>query len=192
MSEEIRCFIAIELPDEIREGLGRLISRLKYKAPDAKWVLPAGIHLTLKFLGSIDSSRVPEITDAIADSAFGIPPFSLELIDMGAFPSLSRVRVIWIGIQGETDRLLQLQKRIDTNLDILGFPSETREFAPHLTLARVRERATPAERQQLGQIIAATKVPSIGKFTAASVSLIRSQLFRTGAVYSQVSTVELK
>jgi len=122
----------------------------------------------------------------------GIPPFFLEIKDLGVFPSLTRVGVVWIGVEGETDKLLQLQKRLETNLDILGFPPEERDFTPHLTLARVRDNASPAERLELGQLITATKVPSIGIFTARSVSLMRSQLARSGAVYTQMAAVELK
>lgn len=190
--EEIRCFIAIELPDEIRDGLGRLIARLKSRQPDVKWVDPSSIHLTLKFLGNIAPGRVDEITEAISDAASGIPPFSLEIKDLGVFPGLNHVRVVWVGVEGETDKLLQLQKHLQTNLDILGFPPEERDFTPHLTLARVRDNSSPAERQELGQLVTATKVPSIGRFTAKSVSLMRSQLARTGAVYTQIASVELK
>ncbi len=190
--EEIRCFIAIELPDDIRDGLGRLINRLKYKAPDAKWVDPNGIHLTLKFLGSVDSARIGEITEAIIDAASGTPPLALEVNELGTFPNLNRVRVVWVGVEGDTGKLLQLQKRLETNLEIMGFPPEGRDFTPHLTLARVRESATPAERQELGKVITATKISSIGKFTAGSVSLMRSQLNPKGAIYTQIAAVELK
>ncbi len=190
--EEIRCFIAIELPDDIREGLGRLISRMNYKAPGAKWVDPAGIHLTLKFLGSVDSARIVEITEAIREAATGIPRLALEVKGLGVFPNQNRIRVVWVGVEGDTDKLLQLQKQIETNVQILGFPPEEREFTPHLTLARVRENATPIERQELGQLIAATKIPPIGKFNAGSVSLMRSQLNPKGAIYTQIATVELK
>ena len=189
--EEIRAFIAIELPDDIREGLGRLITQLNSNQPDVKWVEPTGIHLTLKFLGYVASNRIAEITEAIADAATGIPPFTLEIKGLGAFPNLNRVRVVWVGIEGKTDNLLQLQKRLDENLDILGFPPEQREFTPHLTLARVRDSASALERQELGQLISAAKAPSIGSFTAKSLSLMRSQLARTGAVYTQLAAVAL-
>jgi 2'-5' RNA ligase len=190
--EEIRCFIAIELPAEIREGLGRVIAPLKLLQPDVKWVDPASIHLTLKFLGYVTPDRVVEITEAITDAASGIPPLSLEIKGLGVFPTLNRVRIVWVGVEGETDKLLQLQQRLETNLEILGFPPEERDFTPHLTLARVRDTASPAERQELGQLITTSKVPSIGSFTAMSVSLMRSQLARTGAVYTQLAAVELK
>ncbi len=192
MAEEIRAFIAIELPDDIREALGRVIAPLKSLQPDVKWVDPGSVHLTLKFLGYVAPDRVAEITEAITDAAVGIPPFSLEIKGLGVFPSLTRVRVVWIGVERETDKLLQLQKRLETSLEILGFPPEERDFTPHLTLARVRDNASPAERQELGQLIAANKVPSIGSFTAKSVSLMRSQLARTGAVYTQMAAIELR
>ena len=190
--EEIRLFVAIELPDDIREGLGRLISKMKYKAPDAKWVDAGGIHLTLKFLGSVDSARTSEITEAITEAASGISPFSLEVAGLGVFPGLNRVRVVWVGLEGETGKLSLLQNRLDANLDILGFPPENREFTPHLTLARVRENATPPERQALGQLIAAAKIEPVGSFTAESVSLMRSQLNPRGAIYTRLAGVELK
>jgi len=190
--EEIRAFIAIELPDGIRDGLARLIAGLKSHQPDVKWVDPAAIHLTLKFLGNVASCRVDEITETITDAAAGIPPFSLEIKELGVFPGLNRVRVVWVGVEGALDKLLQLQKRLETNLDILGFPPEERDFTPHLTLARVRDNASPAEREELGQLITATEVPAIGSFNVRSVSLMRSQLSRTGAVYTRVAAVELK
>ena len=190
--EEIRAFIAIELPDDIREGLGRLIARLNSNQPEVKWVDPSAIHLTLKFLGYVAPDRIAEITEAITDVAERIPPFSLEIKGLGVFPGLNRVRVVWVGVEGYTDKLLHLQKGVETNLEILGFPPEERDFTPHLTLARVRENASPAERQELGHLITATEVPVIGSFTAMSVSLMRSQLARTGAVYTRMAAFELK
>jgi RNA 2',3'-cyclic 3'-phosphodiesterase len=189
--EEIRAFIAIELPDDIRDGLGRLIARLKSNQPSVKWVDPAAIHLTLNFLGDVAPNRITEITEAITDAVHVIPPFSIGILGLGAFPDLSRVRVVWVGIEGEMDKLLQLQKRLETNLDILGFPPEERNFTPHLTLARVRDTASPAERGELGKLIAATEIIAIGSFTAKSVSLMRSQLARTGALYTQIANVAL-
>lgn len=191
--EEIRSFIAIELPDEILQGLSRLVSRLKLLQPDGvKWVDPSGIHLTLKFLGNVAPGRISEITEAMAESARGISPFSLEIKELGVFPNLDRVRVVWVGIEGETDELSQLQRRLESNLAILGFPPEERDFTPHLTLARVREQASPVERQGLGQLIAATKLKPIGPFTVAAIALIRSQLTRAGAVYSRIGAVDLR
>jgi len=191
--EQVRCFIAIELPEEIKAGLTRLQAQLKSSdQPGVKWVDPYGIHLTLKFLGNVDADRVSQITRAMEEAAQGISPFHLEIKGLGVFPNLRRVRVAWVGISGEVDKLLQLQQRIESNLAELGFAPEPRAFTPHLTLARVRDQASLDERQRLGQLISSTKFETAYSFPVEAISLMRSQLTREGAIYSQISSIELK
>ena len=191
--EQLRCFIAIELPDEIRAGLSRLQAQLKSgNQPKVKWVDPYGIHLTLKFLGNVSGDRISQITGAIGQAAQGASPFHLEVKGLGVFPNLRRVQVAWVGITGEVDKLAQLQQRIESNLARLGFAPELRPFTPHLTLARVRDQASPDERQRFGQLIASTKFETAYPLHVDAISLMRSQLTREGAIYSQISSVELK
>jgi 2'-5' RNA ligase len=190
--EQIRCFIAIELPEEVKAGLTRLQAKLKASQLRVKWVDPYGIHLTLKFLGNVDADRLSQITGAIKEAAQGVSPFHLEIKGLGIFPNLRRVQVAWVGISGEVDKLLQLQKRLEPNLAGLGFAPEPRAFTPHLTLARVRDQASPDERQRLGQLISDTKFEADYSFPVRAISLMRSQLTREGAIYSQISSVELK
>jgi 2'-5' RNA ligase len=191
--EPIRSFIAIELPDELKSELTRLEARLKSdNQPGVKWVNPDSIHLTLKFLGNIAADRTGEITRAIENAVQGISPFHLEVKELGVFPNLRRVQVAWVGISGEVDKLSQLQKRIETALTPLGFAPETRAFTPHLTLARLRDQTPPDERQRFGQLIANTKFDTAGTIEVDAISLMRSQLTRKGAIYSQISLVELK
>ena len=190
--EEIRAFIAIELPDEVVQELGRLESRLKLRQPDGvKWVDPNAIHLTLNFRGDIDSGRISEITEAMTDAARESSSFSLELKELGVFPNLNRVRVIWAGIGGEVEKLAWLQHSLEANLDIIGFPPEERAFSPHLTLGRVREQSSPQERQRLADIVTGLKVGTVKPFTVNGFSLIKSQLTGTGPVYSRIVAVEL-
>ena len=191
--EQVRSFIAIELPDELKLGLVKLQAQLKLgNPPPVKWVDPNGIHLTLKFLGNVPADRIGDITGAIEKAAQGIPPFHLEVKDLGVFPNLRRVQVAWVGISREVDRLCQLQQSIESNLAPLGFAPESRPFAPHLTLARVRDRASPDERQRFGQLIANTKFETAFTFEVEAISLMRSQLTREGAIYSRISSVKLK
>jgi 2'-5' RNA ligase len=191
--ESIRSFIAIELPDELKSELTRLEARLKSdNQPGVKWVNPDSIHLTLKFLGNIAADRTEEITRAMENAVQGISPFHLEVKELGVFPNLRRVQVAWVGISGEVDKLSQLQKRIETALIPLGFAPETRAFTPHLTLARLRDQTPPDERQRFGQLIANTKFDTAGTIEVDAISLMRSQLTRKGAIYSQISLVELK
>jgi 2'-5' RNA ligase len=191
--EQIRSFIAIELPNELKLGLTQLETQLKSdKQPWVKWVNPEGIHLTLKFLGNIAVDRTGEITKAMEEAVHGISPFRLEVKGLGVFPNLRRVQVAWVGISGEIDKLSQLQKRIETNLTPLGFAPESRAFTPHLTLARLRDRASLDERQRFGQLIANTKFEVAYTIEVDAISLMRSQLTREGAIYSRISLVKLR
>ncbi|MFC1903765.1 RNA 2',3'-cyclic phosphodiesterase [Chloroflexota bacterium] len=191
--EQVRSFIAIELPDEVKAGLTRLQAQLKTgKQPPVKWAAPDSIHLTLKFLGNIASDKINEIITAIEAAVHGIPPFQLEVKDLGVFPNLRRTQVVWVGVSGDIANLNQLQQRIESNLAPLGFPPETRKFTPHLTLARLREQASPDERQTFGQLIASTKFTEIYGFRVDAINLMRSELTREGAIYSQISSTKLK
>jgi 2'-5' RNA ligase len=191
--EQVRSFISIELPLELRQELTRLQAGLKAgsRVP-VKWVEPENIHLTLKFLGNINASLTPRITAAMEEAAHGIHPFCLEVSGLGVFPNPRRVQVIWVGLTGELESLVQLQKRVESGLVSLGFAVEGRSFAPHLTLARVRDQATPAERQSLGQLIAGTIFKTDYRLNVESVQLMRSQLTREGPVYTRISSVALK
>ncbi len=190
--EQIRSFIAIELPNRLRLELGQLEAQLKLgKQPWVKWVNPDSIHLTLKFLGNIASDRTGEITRAMEAAAQGIPSFHLEVKDLGVFPNLKRVQVVWVGISGEVDKLGEFQQRLESNLAHLGFAPESRPFTPHLTLARLRNQASLDERQRFGQLIAETRFDA-GSIKVDAINLMRSQLTREGAIYSRISSVRLK
>jgi len=189
--EQIRSFIAIELPDELRLELRQLEAQLKAGQPSGvKWVEPDSIHLTLKFLGNIAIDRTGEITRAIEQAAQGVPPLHLEVKDLGVFPNVNRAQVAWVGIRGDTDKLGQLQQRIESNLARLGFTPESRPFTAHLTLARLRNETSLDERQRFGQLIAGTRFDG-SSIKVAAISLMRSQLTREGAIYSRISSVKL-
>ena len=191
--EQVRSFIAIELPDAVKTALTQLQAQLKSgKFLPVKWVNPHSIHLTLKFLGNVESDRIGEITRAIEAAAQGVSPFHLEVKGLGVFPSLKRVQVAWVGLEGGIDQLGQLQQRIESNLIPLGFTPESRSFTPHLTLARLRDHASPGERQNFGQLITDTRFETVYDFGVDCVNLMKSQLTREGAIYSRISSVELK
>jgi len=176
MTEQIRAFIAIELPAELRLALNQLQAQLKSsRQSSVKWVDADSIHLTLKFLGNIASDSIAEITRAMEEAARVIIPFHLEVKGVGAFPNLKRVQVVWVGIGGEVDKLNQLQQRLESNLAPLGFTPESRAFKAHLTLGRIRDHASVNERQQLGQLIADTEFEA-GTIRVDAINLMRSQL----------------
>ena len=190
--EPVRCFIAVELPEEIKKGLKDLQARLKSGGQfPAKWVDPYSIHLTLKFLGNVSQDRLDEITAAMEEASQGVSPFNLEVKGLGVFPNPRRVQVAWVGVGGEVEKLAHLQQRLETKLVPLGFAPENRRFTPHLTLARIRDRASADERQRFGQLITDTEFEAAYPWPVTAVNLMRSQLTREGAIYSRISSVEL-
>lgn len=192
-TEQIRSFIAIELPDEVRSALAELQASLQTdKQPSVKWVDPYGIHLTLKFLGNIAVAKISDITSAIEAAARDLPSFLLEVKGLGVFPNLMRVRVVWVGVGGDIAQLTLLQQRIESNLVPLGFARESRPFTPHLTLARVRENAPPTAPQNFGQLIAGARFETAYHFTVDSVNLMQSQLTTKGAIHRRITTISLK
>jgi len=191
--ESVRAFIAIELPGSVKSALSQLQDNLqRSEHASVKWVDTGSIHLTLKFLGNIATETIPELTKVLSEAARGITPFHLELGEMGVFPNLRAPRVVWVGLRGETATLSVLQENIESALIPLGFPPENRAFSPHLTLGRVREKASPGERRSLGQAVASSKVASMEPFPVDSLSLMRSTLTREGAVYSRLYSVALR
>lgn len=191
-SDQIRCFIAVELPDRIKDGLRQLESALRANDPSrARWVDPDGIHLTLKFLGNVEAARLESITGKMNEAAQASDPFQLGIQGLGAFPNLRRVQVVWVGIKGDMERLQALQKALEAGMAKIGFPAENRPFTPHLTLARLRETATTEQRQALGKFISELKIETDLMFEVNSFSLMRSQLTRDGAVYSQLASIDL-
>ena len=191
-NEPIRSFIAVELPEEVKSGLHQLQTGLKSpKHTFVKWVAPQSIHITLKFLGNISPQKVTEITRVMEHASEGTSPFTLEIAEVGAFPNLRQPRVLWLGIGGELDKLIAWQQRIDSGLAPLGFAKETRPFTPHLTLARLREGVSPADRRDFGELVMKTPVEANYEVKVNSLSLMKSQLLPTGAVYSRLAEVKL-
>ncbi|MFC1985114.1 RNA 2',3'-cyclic phosphodiesterase [Chloroflexota bacterium] len=191
--EQIRSFIAIELPEKLKLALGRLEVQLKSgMQPWVKWVDTDSIHLTLKFLGNVSTDKLGEIARVMEEAAQGIPPFHLEAKSLGVFPNLKRVQVVWVGISGEVEELGRLQQRIESSLAHLGFAPESRLFKPHLTLARLRNQPSFNERQRFGQLIANTRFEAAYTIKVDAINLMRSQLTREGAIYSLISSAKLK
>jgi 2'-5' RNA ligase len=189
--EKIRAFIAVELPSFLKKELGRIESVLKAgNTTPVKWVDFESIHLTLKFLGDIESSRVGEIIEGIKNACVGISPFELKIKGLGVFPNPARTRIAWVGLVDATDELSLLQRNIESEMEKLEYERETRKFSPHLTLARVRDQATPDERERFGNLVTATAFSS-ERITVNSVSLMKSHLTRQGALYTRLGSIRL-
>lgn len=202
----IRTFVAIELDPTLRSALGQLQSRLKQVIPNRlpsgariQWVRPDSIHLTLKFLGDTDETRLGDIERALAHAAASRARFSLEVSVLGVFPDLRAPRVLWVGLSGRQDQgqthapdpLARLAGDIDQAMATLGFPLEKRPFSPHLTLARIKEHA-----REVGRALAGSGVmehpQSLGTLSVQAIALIKSELKPSGAVYTRLCEVALR
>jgi 2'-5' RNA ligase len=193
MTEQVRAFIAIELPHPIKDALAGLVEELRGARVSAlRPVAPSGIHLTLKFLGNLPGPKVPLIVEAVSQAVRERRPFTLRLGDVGVFPSRSRTRVLWVGVEDDEGTLLALHERVETALDGMGFARERRKFSPHLTLARVRDRATASERSRAAEALFAARDTGAGlPIEVASVRLMRSILSPQGAVHECLATIPL-
>ncbi len=193
--KQIRTFIAIELDEAIKVALVDLQGQLKAKVPQGsvRWVKPGGIHLTLKFLGDVPANRIGEVERALTQACVRFRCFSFSVGGIGCFPNPRRPRVVWVGVREESGTLLRLQKAIEDAMEKLGFPPERRRFHAHLTLGRTRRRASSSDVRRLGQLVSETDMgESLGQMEAWAVSLMKSDLRPTGAVYTQLAAVKLE
>ena len=134
-----RTFIAIEMPAEAKELIAAHVERLKYLVPrGVKWVDPQTCHLTLAFLGNVPNDRLPTLPRLLDAVAADSPPLRLKTGLLGAFPNPRRPRVLWLGLEGDTQLLALTQRRLQDALKADGFPRERRAFNPHITLGRAR------------------------------------------------------
>ncbi len=121
-----------------------------------------------------------------------MPAFHLALGGTGVFPNPHRTQIVWVGLSGVLEPLLALQKNIEAEVSPLGYPTEARPFSPHLTLGRVRDYASPGQRQSLGELVTGTHFENSPPFEVTSVSLMKSELSRSGATYTQLASTPLK
>jgi 2'-5' RNA ligase len=192
-AEKVRLFTAIELPEKTKRELARIqgeLIRICGRSP-TRWVAAESMHLTLNFLGDFLLSNLGDIKSVALQVAATFGIFELTLADLGAFPNLERPRVIWVGLDGNTDRLCKIQKSLEELLAGLGFNSETRPFSPHLTLARVRDETTAVDKKKLGQAICSTICKANCSIPVCAISLVKSQLTSGGPIYTVLSSVPL-
>jgi RNA 2',3'-cyclic 3'-phosphodiesterase len=190
----LRAFIAIPLPQSTLDRLSTLQDRLAAELPphSVRWVAPSGVHLTLKFLGDVDESRVASIKNALAAVASVAPPSPARAKGLGCFPNLKRPQVLWIGVDDPSPRLGALQAAVEEAMAGIGFDKEERAFHPHLTLGRVSRRTSSADKSRIGDVIRSMQsTMEAGHIPGAQISLIRSTLRPTGAEYSTLATFRL-
>jgi RNA 2',3'-cyclic 3'-phosphodiesterase len=178
--DDIRAFIAIELPEDVKRFLERISSKLKKCGADVGWVRIENIHLTLKFLGSVSPDLIPSIEESAAPVFAKQTPIHLSVKGLGVFPGMRSPRVVWTGCVDAAKALAPLVAELEESLESLGFPKEKRPFSPHLTLGRVRSNKRVA---QLVEELRQNLEVAGPEFTADHAALFQSLLKPTGAEY---------
>ena len=186
MPGSIRAFIAFELPGSVIAMLANLQHKMRSSGIRAKWVRPENIHLTLKFLGSIQVADIDIVVRCMSESIQGLAPMTLTAKGVGVFPGIKRPRVIWVGLAGQIQLLLEMQGKLEDSLAAIGFPKENRAFRGHLTLGRVKEPVNPST---ISQIIQEYEGLHSDEFRVNAIDLFKSTLHPTGSVYTKLQGV---
>ena len=184
----IRSFLAIELPEVIRKKIEEVQKDLKLSHADVRWVNPENIHLTLKFFGNIDESRIDPIVKSLEGPIQTTSPFSLSIRGMGSFPHFKKPRVLWMGLEKGKEVLTALQKGVDGELKKIGFEPEERDFQPHLTLGRAKSD------QGRGELIGRMEKyqeEEFGNFRVERLVLFKSELRPSGPIYTVLRELKL-
>jgi 2'-5' RNA ligase len=185
MPESIRSFIAFELTnEEIKAKLMEIQKQLKESGANLKFVKPENIHITMRFLGNIQPQMVERIHREMEKISFD--SFQVEIRKVGAFPRIRNPRVIWVGIQTNVDKLASISQQLESHLNSLGFPPESKAFRPHITLARVR---TGRNRLELVGILDKIADQEFGVLELHCLKLKKSVLTPKGPIYSTLKEV---
>jgi 2'-5' RNA ligase len=179
----VRCFVAIEIPKPVQALLKPVQTHLQSEIPKVSWTKSGNFHLTLKFLGDVYSEAMGAVSEAVQNTAATQTSFSIEFGGIGAFPTLARPRVIWVGIKNGGSIVSHLAKAVNLELKPLGFPTDNR-FHPHLTLGRLR---SPINLQPLKSVL--RKYDTIDRATVSvnEITVMQSQLHPNGAIYTPLN-----
>jgi len=188
----MRCFIAIDIDDEIRAAVGDLQRQLQGEAKparsDCRWVRPQQMHLTLKFLGQIREDQSVQVCNIAGQVAARHKSFELDIENVGHFGGKS-ARVLWVGTGAGAEKLCDLQQELEQQLAEAGFPAEARGFSGHLTLCRIKN---PKAGLKLAQMSQQYRNFKIGTISADSLCVYQSQLTPQGPVYTVLGDYKLK
>ncbi len=194
----MRIFVALDIDDAIRQRIQRFMEGLSGFAPDARWVRPESLHVTLKFIGEKPQEVVEKIKQAL--SSVRADPVEMNFHGYGFFPTTKAARVFWVGIESGP-QLAAMARAIDQSLNILGIPQEEHPFTPHLTLARGGGRSGAPHREKgdvpnknfhrLLEKLEGFPAPEFGTMAAHEFFLYQSQLSQGGSRYTKIASFPL-
>jgi len=189
MTHTHRIFIAVELDPALQQAVVDTQRRLETAGAKVRWIKPGNLHFTLAFLGEIPAAQVALAKVATREAVDGVAPFAISLQGLGAFPSLQRPQVVWIGVGEGAANLQALAERLRAVLLQHRFPPADHPFKPHLTLARIRDA------RQWGDIVRALtqyRDVFVGAQQVRTVAVVESHLTPRGPVYARVEEVTLQ
>jgi 2'-5' RNA ligase len=181
----LRCFIAIETPESVKEIIGNIMDILTKTDADVKWVPYENIHITLKFLGNTDEALITPIKNALCKKLLPYKPFYIKITDIGYFPGSRRPRVIWLGIE-ESEVLGKLHSDINNEMVFFGYEEEKRKFSPHFTIGRVRSQKRI---QEMIKTMNEFSTPSFEDIEIRNITLMKSELNPAGAKYHRLAEI---
>lgn len=184
MTRKLRTFIAVEIPEEVKQAVSRAQGGFKASGLPFRWVNPKGMHLTLKFLGGVLQSDIDGVVQVMKECTAGFAPMTFIAKGFGAFPNFSKARVFWTGLTGDAAGLGRLASCLEQGLEPLGFEAENKRFSAHITLGRARGRIDP---KALLQAVEKAGSFETQKFTVDRITLFKSDLRPTGAVYTALA-----
>ncbi|HCY87876.1 MAG TPA: RNA 2',3'-cyclic phosphodiesterase [Desulfobacteraceae bacterium] len=179
----IRCFIAVAVPDEVKQYLSLLQKEMKNKGIKASWADRSRFHITLAFLGDTAVDKIPRIQTAIDEAIATQKGFDLRIGPFGVFPNRKKARVIWAGVHGDTTALKLIYRNLGDSLDRAGMPVPRKKFVPHITLARIKY---PPRAKIMDELFSMAPEISSLKFHVEAVELYQSILYPTGAVHKKL------
>jgi len=195
----MRLFVALDIDDAIRERMARFAEGVAGFAPDARWIKPESLHVTLKFIGEQPEDSVERIKQALTTITGSAIPIAFR--GYGFFPTSKSARVFWMGIEAGPE-LAALAGAVDQKMAALGIPKEERAFSPHLTLARAAGGSgSPRWRKEDGpnrgfhrlqEKLAVLPSPEFGEMTAREFFLYQSKLSPKGSTYTKLERFGLK
>ena len=181
---KIRSFLAFELPFEIRNIVARVSRELSQSALKARWVKVDNIHLTVVFMGNIETGDIQGIGQGVKEVCQTFPPFDLSLRGIGCFPNRRNPRVLWLGLDGDIEPMADFRDALQEHLTGFGIKEEKRKFKPHLTLARFRKPKKMDFKEE--QLLSKYEDISSSVCSLKELVLFKSDLKPTGAVYTKV------
>ena len=186
---KLRLFVGIAAPPEWKSSITQWRGKVQSRFSDSlgRWTSEENLHLTLRFFGSVEETDVPEIGEELQKVAAPTKAFAVSAGDLGCFPNASRPRIVWLGLKGSTENLIELERRIRGATKQIGQPPDDREFHPHLTLARVKE-VRRHDRDALAELIRKGSSIEVPKWQIRQIELIRSELRAGGSVYETLAT----